>query len=166
MSGMSTDAGRASSRRRGRRKRRGRSTMDAARCRWPSRPRRFERRSGSREAQRRLRRPGEVTESVRPGSYTPENSDPDCLAPWKSVFLYQPVVFRVHKRVYMLVDVHVWCFFHWGQCLQRRSVVGPHHGRPLASISIFISPLTPAGMRWLKPDIFPCVPATQSGRSS
>ena len=26
------------------------------------------------------------------------NIDPDCLAPWKSVFLYQPVVFRVHVR--------------------------------------------------------------------
>ena len=33
-----------------------------------------------------------------PVIYTPESThiDPDCLAPWKSVFLYQPVVFRVH----------------------------------------------------------------------
>ena len=26
--------------------------------------------------------------------------DPDCLARWKSVFLYQPVVFRVHGIVF------------------------------------------------------------------
>ena len=34
--------------------------------------------------------------------YTPEstNIDPDVLAPWKSVFLYQPVVFRVHGIVF------------------------------------------------------------------
>ena len=47
------------------------------------------------------------TETPRPGErvlrlYTSENSqsDPHCLAPWKMVFLYQPVVFRVHGIVF------------------------------------------------------------------
>ena len=39
--------------------------------------------------------------------YTPEstNIDPDVLAPWKSVFLYQPVVFRVHGIVFQGVII-------------------------------------------------------------
>ena len=39
------------------------------------------------------------------------NIDPDVLAPWKSVFLYQPVVFRVHGIVFQGVTVLlIW----WG----------------------------------------------------
>ena len=56
------------------------------------------------------------TETPRPGErvlrlYTSENSqsDPHCLAPWKMVFLYQPVVFRVHVSLPGCMDDSVNC---------------------------------------------------------
>ena len=41
-----------------------------------------------------------MPESVR--TYTPESThiDPGPMVPWKSVILYQPVVFRVHGIVF------------------------------------------------------------------